>query len=310
MLDLTQLQKKPDGANANPHIFDVSTIDFEERVLRASLQKPVIIEFWAPWCGPCKQLMPLLEEQVQKANGAVLMAKVNIDQNPDLAQALRVQSVPMVYAFFQGQPVDGFLGVRPASEIATFVQKLVTLAGGAAQNDDDAAPIIDKEAFAKLLTKAQDDFKEGKLDDAMADFSNALDIDPQSMEAMAGLCWCLFAQKDMESVREVLSQLDDAQKDSAPIKGLLKILSFADTAQDLPAAKDGSAQAFYNQGLQALARADIENAIDVLVDSVRIAREWNDGAARALLLEVFDALGNTHPLTAQGRRRLSSVLFS
>lgn len=309
MLDLTQMQQ-PDAAAGAGFIHDTHTDGFENDVLKASMTVPVIVDFWATWCGPCKQLMPVLEKAVTAAKGAVRMVKVDIDKNPELAQIFRVQSVPTVYAFWQGQPVDGFMGGKPESELKAFVDKLVKLAGAAPRDPAD----ID---IAPLMQKADAHLAAGAYTDAMALYSTVLDAAPDNMQAMAGIGWCFVGEQSAEGLAELLSQLTPQQKQDKAVAGLV---FFMNKIEQAPAASDAlraqieqnpddlAARFDFAQSL--LAALDIDGAIDQLVEITRRDREWQDQTARKLLLEVFDALGNGHPLTAKGRRKLSAVLFS
>lgn len=302
-------------------IRDSNTLGFEKDVIAASMTRPVVVEFWATWCGPCKQLMPMLEKHVTAANAhksgvAVEMVKIDIDKSPELAQAMRVQSVPMVYAFFQGQPVDGFMGVRPDSEIKAFIDKLVKLAPPDPAEETKAA---DAEAIKKTIAAGEAFLRDDDIAQAMASFSTALDLDPENMGAMASLAWCFVAQKDMEAVSEILADLNDEQKKHPRIKGLLWLKKQAvdagvrDAADVLQARLDknpADLHARYGLALQALAAAELETAIDALVEVTRRDRNWNEEQARKLLLDLIEALGPTHPMTPVARRRLSAVLFS
>lgn len=311
MLDLTNLQQ-PAAAPAAAYIRDTHTDGFENDVLKTSMTTPVIVDFWATWCGPCKQLMPMLEKVVTAANGAVHMVKVDIDKNPELAQIFRVQSVPTVYAFWQGQPVDGFMGGKPESELKAFVDKLVKLAGAAKPQNDagvDVAPMMEK-ADAYLIA--------GEYTDALALYSTVLDAAPDNMQAMAGIGWCFVAEKSLEGLAELLSQLTPEQKQDKAITGLVYLMQ---KVEETEAAAPETLQAKVDQkpddlavrfefAQSLLAALDLQGAVDQLVEITRRKREWEDQKARKLLLEIFDALGNAHPLTAQGRRKLSAVLFS
>ncbi|MDP2206993.1 MAG: thioredoxin [Alphaproteobacteria bacterium] len=315
MLDLTTLGAAKTDSAASAYMRETNTEAFEQDVLALSMRVPVIVDFWATWCGPCKQLLPVLEKTVTEAAGKVHMVKVDIDKNPELAQVFRVQSVPTVYAFWQGQPVDGFMGGKPESELRAFVQKLVALSGAAA-NDEAAAAPIDVTADMK---RADDFFAAGAYTDAMATYSIVLDIVPDNMDAMAGIGWCFVAEKSPEGISEILSQLDAEQLKHPRIQGLSFLLAQSEDAGTLPDAAALSAQiakepknhaARFDLARVQLAGCDIEAAIDTLIDLTRRDREWQDQKARKLLLALFDAMGNTHPQTAQGRRKLSAVLFS
>ena len=311
MLDLG-LQKKPTAAQG--FIRDTTTARFEDDVLKASMQKPVIVEFWAPWCGPCKQLMPVLEKMVVAAAGDVLMVKVNIDENPELASAMRVQSVPMVYAIYQGQPVDGFMGMRPESEIKAFVDKLKKLADAAVPTET-----ADKEVVEKLMQQGWQFFKDEQITDALVAFSNVVDMDPENMTALAAMGWCFVAQGEMEALHEITDGLTPEQKKTQPVAGLLFLLTAAQTAKDLPTEQALTEkilknpldhQARHDLALRRISAANLPGAIDALAELIRLDREWQDQKARKLLLSLLDAMGAQHPLTAAGRRRLSSILFS
>jgi putative thioredoxin len=315
MLDLTTLGAAKTDSAGSAYIRDTHTQAFEQDVLTLSMRVPVIVDFWATWCGPCKQLMPVLEKTVTEAAGKVHMVKVDIDKNPELAQIFRVQSVPMVYAFWQGQPVEGFMGGKPESEIRAFVQKLAALAGPAANDEDGAAP-IDVTADMK---RADDFFAAGSYTDAMATYSIVLDIVPDNMDAMAGIGWCFVAEKSPEGISELLSQLDAEQLKHPRIQGLSFLLAQAEDASALADAETLAAQiakepknhaARFDLARVQIAGCDIEAAIETLIDLTRHDREWQNQKARKLLLALFDAMGNAHPQTAQGRRKLSAVLFS
>lgn len=311
MLELGATQAKK---TTSPHIREADTGNFEEAVITASLKTPVIVDFWAPWCQPCKAMMPHLEKAIENANGAVTLVKINVEKYPELAEVFRVQSVPTVYAFYQGQPVDGFVGGKNESEVNAFVGKLVKQYGGPAVQG-----MVDREAVAKVMAEADKFFADGQLTDAMASYSTALDMDEKNMDALAGIGWCFVAQKDMESLKEFMSQMTPEQMAFARIRGLGAILARAGEAETLDSIDNLQShlektpkdlQARYDLALRCVAACDIEGAIDALVELTRRDREWQDQKARKLLLGLFDALGPSHPLAAQGRRRLSSVLFS
>ena len=305
--------KKP----AAGFIKDTDELRFEQDVLVASMSHPVIVDFWAPWCVPCKQLMPVLEKVVGEADGQVLMVKVNIDKNPELAQALRIQSVPTVYAFFQGKPVDGFAGARPESEIRALVEKLKLLAS----NDPAAGKGISLSAadIKKIMAEADQFFQQGKYHEAMEKYGSLLDLDAENMEALGGIGWCLLSSGDVASVREMLVHLTPEQLKAPRLQGLQFILSLEGRVEGLEDTlalerkllqKPQDLQAQFDLALQYLAMGQLEKGIEGLIALIRRDREWQEKKARTFLLEIFEALGNAHPLTSPGRRKLSAVLFS
>lgn len=309
MLDLGLTAANAPAASA---FADVTAINFEREVLAGSNERPVVVQFWAPWCGPCKQLKPLLEKAVTETKGAVQMVRVNIDEAPDLAQALRVQSVPMIYAFYKGQPVDGFVGARPDSEVKAFVAKLAALNGGAAAESG-----VDLEALKKEMAAADAFFAEGNIDAALAAYSTAYDMDATHVQALAGIAWCFVATKEYEAFDALCDELTPEQLAAPAVAGLqfLRVLR-----QEFPQGPEAlAAQVAANEKDQALrydlARAqmaafDLEGAVATIIASIRLSRDWDEGRQKQLLLALLDALGPNHPLTKPARRQLSALLFS
>jgi putative thioredoxin len=305
-------QPKPQPAAAAPAgavIFDVGGADFEERVLKASLEKPVIVDFWAPWCGPCKQLMPILEKAVNAAGGEVLLAKVNIDEHPELAQAMRVQSVPTVYALFGGRPVDAFQGAQPESAIKTFVAKLITIARGA---KPDAVIIPD------ALKAAAQALAAGDLGTAQSLYAQILQQDEKNVEAYVGIVRVFIAATELEQAQALIENappeiaknpnfaaartaLELAQK--APKGGFEDLLQKAAQNPNDIQAKIDLAEAQFAGGAR-------DNAVETLLSAIAQDREWNEQAARKALLKFFEALGHGDPLTVAARKKLSTLLFS
>jgi putative thioredoxin len=280
---------------------------FAADVLDASMDVPVIVDFWAPWCGPCKQLGPLLERAVSAAKGAVRLVKVNIDENPEIAQQLRIQSIPTVYAFKNGQPVDGFMGAIPESQIKVFIQGLLGgAAPGAAETDDALALAGEALARHDLSTAAQI-------------FGQILQEEPGHPKAVAGLARCYLESGDLERAKKTLGLVrpDGAADESIrAIEAELSLKERAASSGDLArlraavAANPGDHQARFDLAAAMEGKGAREEAIAELLEIVRRDRKWNEDAARKQLVILFDAMGPTDPRTIAARRRLSSLLFS
>jgi putative thioredoxin len=293
------------GASASP--VDVNINNFMAEVIDGSKQTPIIVQFWAPWCGPCKQLGPILEKVVSANAGKVKMVRVNIDENAEIAQQLRVQSVPTVFGFVNGQPVDGFAGVQPESSIKHFVAKLVASSGGGA----DAASMI--EAGNEAVD--QQDFAT-----AMSHFQQAMEADPESAEALGGIIRCLTGMGDHASAREVTDQLSDEYKQNKAIIVAIAALDLAERAAESAGGLDAARLAVEAEPENLGARQELamalfavgENtaAMEQLLESIRIDRTWNEEAARMQLLDFFTSIGAANPDVMKARRKLSTLLFS
>ena len=300
------LQGAGDQPQTSDFIKDVTEADFMAEVIDKSMTVPVIVDFWAPWCGPCKTLGPQLEAEVARAKGRVVMAKVNVDENQMIAGQLRVQSIPTVYAFFQGQPVDAFQGAIPQSQIKQFVEKLVALGG------DDGG-------LGDALDAAEAMLAEGAALDAAETFAAILGEEPENAQAWGGLVRAHLAAGDAASAEEALAQVPAPVASAAPVEAARAQLALARQAENAgPLAElearvtadpaDHQARFDYATALHAGGR--VEEAIDQLLESFRRDRDWNEGAAKAQLLTIFDSLKPTDPLVQKGRRRLSSLIFA
>lgn len=298
------------GASAGDIIKDTDTAGFMADVIEASQHQPVIVDFWATWCGPCKTLGPMLEKAVMAAKGAVKMVKVDVDQNQQIAAQLRIQSVPTVYAFWQGQPVDGFQGAQPESQIKAFIDKLVSMSGGQAPGEDLAAAM---EQAGELLAA-------GDAANAAGIYSEIANADPENADAIGGLARAYLAMGEGEAAKQMIDGLPEKLKVSAPVQAALSAIELEASAAEaagklapLKAAveanpKDHQARCDLANALYA--SGDREGAVDQLLESIAIDRAWNEEAARKQLLQLFDAFGPTDELTVSARRRLSSILFS
>lgn len=300
---------KPAGAAApaGDLVKDGSAATFSADVIEASLKGPVIVDFWATWCGPCKQLGPMLEKLVREMRGAVRMVKIDVDKEQALAAQLRIQSVPTVYAFKDGRPVDGFTGAQPESQLRAFLQRLTNGAGDQPSLDD-------------IIAEAKQLLADGDAETAAAAFQQVLAEDPANAAAMAGLLRALLALGDAETVRQMLPHLSPEMLKNAEIAAVKTALDLQDAAAasagqsaDLRrrlAADANDHQARLDLALAYYGAGEAEAAVDELLELFRRDRAWNDEAARKQMLKLFEALGPIHPLTVSGRRRLSALLFS
>ncbi len=295
----------PDNQNPAPPgglVGESSTATFAADVVELSATVPVIVDFWAPWCEPCKQLGPMLEKLVMEMAGLVRMVKINVDENKDLAAQMQVQSIPAVYAFRDGRPVDSFAGALPESQIRAFIKRLI---------GDAKGPV------AEALEAAAAALAGGEEATAVDIYSQILAQDPANEPATGGLIRCAIGRGDLELARQIASGLADEAKESADVAPALAALELAEKGGgDLEplrarlAADEGDHQARYDlaEGLYAAGQA--AEAVELLLELVRRDRTWNNEAARTLLLKFFDALGGADELTKSARRRLSSILFS
>ncbi len=297
---------------ASPYIKDSGLETFAADVLEASREVPVIVDFWAPWCGPCKQLGPALEAAVNAAEGGVKLVKVNIDENPEIAQQLRIQSIPTVYAFKNGQPVDGFQGALPESQVKQFVASLI----GGADGHGHGGP----EHTAEVLAVGAQAFEAGDLATAAHAYGHVLQDEPGHPQAVAGLAACYLKGGDVERARATLQLVrPDGVQDEA-VRAVEAELKLREAPPAPPnahaeletrlAADPNDHQARFDLALARDAGGDRDGAIADLLDLVKRARKWNEEAARKHLVTLFEAMGPTDPRTIEARRKLSSILFS
>jgi putative thioredoxin len=285
-------------------IKNTTTKDFLRDVIEASREVPVLVDFWAPWCGPCRQLTPILEKAVRAAKGAVRLVKLNIDEQPQIPGQMGVQSIPAVFAFQDGRPVDGFMGALPESRVNDFIARLIGDSAG-----DTAA---DLEAAEAALSA-------GDVNSAAQLFGEVMQKDRENAQALAGLAKCYIKTGDLARAEQTLALVPPAKADSSPVASARAALELArktpaagdiETLRAKLAADPKDPQARFDLALALNAKGDRSGALDELLAVVAKNRGWNDDAARKQLLQLFDAWGPADPSTIAGRQRLSSLLFA
>lgn len=293
-----------DAPGGDDLVRDGTDQSFMADVIEPSREVPVLVDFWAPWCGPCRQLGPTIERAVTKAGGKVKLVKVNIDENPGIAGQLRIQSIPAVIAFKDGQPVDGFMGALPESQVNDFISRMTGE--------------VSEEEVTALVERAQNALNQGDFGGAAQDFATALQMDKDNADAIAGLARVYLASGDPVQAKALLDNVPDTLRSAPAIAAVRASMELAGEAQDAPeleaaetAVQSGpSAQSWYELGRARLGAGDMDGAADALLESIALDREHDDAAARQLLLRVFDSAGAGSDLAKSGRRRLSSILFS
>ncbi|MDA1284859.1 MAG: tetratricopeptide repeat protein [Proteobacteria bacterium] len=302
---MLEFGKAAPAAPAADLVIDGSEATFMDDVIEASKEVPVIVDFWAPWCGPCKTLGPALEAAVTKAGGKVRMVKINVDENQQISAQMRIQSIPAVYAFFDGKPVDGFTGNQTPAKITEFVGKLAALAGDG--------------GLSESLEIAEQMLTDGEATDAAQTFAAILDEDPSIAAAYGGLVRAHLALGETAQASELLTAAPAAMANSVEIaaaKAQLELaLATADAGpvaelQQAVEADPANFQARFDLAVALLAADDAEGAVAQLLELFRRDREWNDGAAKAQLFTIFNALKPQDPIVLNGRRKLSSMIFA
>jgi putative thioredoxin len=317
---LSQLLKQPppplpDAGIAADPVKDVGLATFMADVIEASRAKIVVVDFWAPWCGPCKQLGPALEKLVRSYKGAVTLAKIDIDKNPEIAQQMQIQSIPAVFAFFQGRPIDGFMGALPEAQLKSWLERLIKATGEVSAD----GPVGGLDA---ALKQADEYMASGDTATAQAVYADILDQEPAHAVAYAGLLRCFIAQGDVAQAKRMLESAPaEIVKDKAfePVRTALELAEQAGQAGKSGGVAELSAkvaqnpsdyQARFDLALAHYAQGQKEQAVDQLLEIVRRDRKWNEDAARKQLVKFFEAFGPVDPVTISARKRLSSILFA
>ncbi|MCH9808706.1 MAG: co-chaperone YbbN [Alphaproteobacteria bacterium] len=295
----------PAGATDAAVIKDGDTASFTADVIEASKDALVLVDFWASWCGTCKQVTPVLEKVVQSYGGKVRLVKIDADANQSLAQQLRIQALPTVYAFKDGRPLDGFADALPESQIRSFIERLLSQTGGG--------------GVAEILQEAETTFESGDLQGAATMYASILQDDRENTEALAGLAKCYLKSGDAGRAEQTISLVPPNAKNAASVQAVLAALALSKKAESAGptdeleakvAANPSDHQARYDLAVALATNGDKQTAIHHLLEIVKSQRDWNEEAARKQLVELFDAWGPKDPATIEGRKRLSAILFS
>ena len=288
-------------------IKDVNEDTFMDDVIEASKTSPIVVDFWAPWCGPCKTLGPALEAEVKATNGKIKMVKVDIDQNQNLASQMRIQSIPAVFAFVDGQPIDGFMGAKAPSELKSFIEKLLE------NVKDDGGDLSEAIAVADEMLEA------GEYDDAAETFEAILGEDPERSPAFVGLFKAKMGAKRIDEAQKMLEDIPTALVNKPEILALQAQIDLTNQTQGLGEINDlrealkndlDNHQIRFDLALALFTAGETNDAIQELLTIFRKDQEWNDDAARQQLFKFFDILGGDDPITLSGRRQLASMLFA
>ena len=288
-------------------IKDVNEDTFMDDVIEASKSSPIVVDFWAPWCGPCKTLGPALEAEVKATNGKIKMVKIDIDQNQNLASQMRIQSIPAVFAFVDGQPIDGFMGAKAPSELKVFIEKLLE------KVTDDEGDLSEAIAVADEMLEAEE------FDDAAETFEAILGEDPNSSLAFIGLFKSKMGAKKISDAKKMLEEIPDTLRNKPEILALQAQIELTNQAEGIGELNDlrkllstdvNNHQVRFDLALALFTKGETSEAIQELLTIFRVDQEWNDDAARQQLFKFFDILGGEDPITLSGRRQLASMLFA
>ena len=288
-------------------IKDVNEDTFMDDVIEASKSSPIVVDFWAPWCGPCKTLGPALEAEVKATNVKIKMVKIDIDQNQNLASQMRIQSIPAVFAFVDGQPIDGFMGAKAPSELKVFIEKLLE------KVTDDEGDLSEAIAVADEMLESEE------FDDAAETFEAILGEDPNSSLAFVGLFKSKMGAKKINDAKKMLKEIPDTLKNKPEILSLQAQIELTNQAEGIGELNDlrellstdvNNHQVRFDLALALFTKGETSEAIQELLTIFKVDQEWNDDAARQQLFKFFDILGGEDPITLSGRRQLASMLFA
>ena len=288
-------------------IKDVNEDTFMDDVIEASKSSPIVVDFWAPWCGPCKTLGPALEAEVKATSGKIKMVKIDIDQNQNLASQMRIQSIPAVFAFVDGQPIDGFMGAKAPSELKVFIEKLLE------KVTDDEGDLSEAIAVADEMLEAEE------FDDAAETFEAILGEDPNSSLAFVGLFKSKMGAKKLDDAKKMLEEIPDTLKNKSEILALQAQIELTNQAEGIGELNDlrkllstdvNNHQVRFDLALALFTKGETSEAIQELLTIFRVDQDWNNDAARQQLFKFFDILGGEDPITLSGRRQLASMLFA